>query len=410
MRVPESLAVLRDDRFRLFFAGRVVSQFGSSMTPVALAFGVLEISDSAGDLGLVLAAESIPLCLFMLFGGVVADRLSRSTVLFVSNLGSAVTQGAVAGLLISGRAELWMLVVLMAAFGTLLAFSFPALQGVIPQVVPREHLQQANAVLAFARNTAFVVGPSLAGVLVVTIGPGWAIAVDALSFTIAAMLLGRLRLGAPERAARTSMVHDLRIGWSEFTARTWVWVIVAAFGVMNAIHAGVWFTLGPPIAKRTIGEGPWGVVLSAEAIGFVVMSLVLLRVSLRFPLRAGMIGISALALPMLMLGLRPEVIPLVATAFVAGAGTEVFGIGWSTALQEHIPGEVLSRVASYDALGSFVAIPIGQLLAGPLAEHFGAREVTVAGALIYTAVAASTLMSASVRGLRRAAPEPAATG
>ena len=409
MKTPQSLAPLADARFRLFFAGRAVSQFGGSMTPVALAFGVLEISDSPGDLGRVLAAEGIALCGFRLFGGVVADRFSRSTVLVVSHLGSATTQAAVAALLISGRAELWMLIVLTALFGTVLAFTFPALQGVVPQVVPRGQLQRANAMLAFTLNTARVVGPSIAGVLVVTVGPGWAIAADALSFAVAAVLLGRLRLQAAERTVHTTMVHDLRVGWSEFISRTWVWVIVAAFGVLNAIHAGIWFTLGPPIAKLSIGEAQWGVVLSAEAVGFVVMSVILLRVTLRFPLRAGMIGITALAIPMLMLGLRPEVIPLVATAFVAGAGTEVFSIGWQTAMQQHIPGDVLSRVMSYDALGSFVAIPIGQLLAGPLAEWFGARDVIVVGALLFAGISVSTLASSSVRNLRHApADEPVA--
>ena len=408
MTLPESLAPLRQHRFRVFFAGRTVSLLGTAMTPVALAFGVLQISDSAGDLGLVLAAQSIPMATFMLVGGVVADRFSRSRVLVVSHLGAALTQGAVAALLISGRAELWMLIVLEAMHGSVTAFTFPALQGVVPQVVRRESLQQANAMLAFARNAAYVVGPSAAGLLVVTVGPGWAIGADALSYAVAAALLSGLRLPAADRVERTSMLHDLRVGWSEFVGRTWVWVIVAAFGVLNAIHAGIWFTLGPPIAKRTIGEGAWGVVLSAEAVGFVVMSIILLRVTLRFPVRAGMIGITALALPMLVLGLRPETVPLVATAFVAGAGTEVFGIGWQTALQEHIPGEVLSRVSSYDALGSFVAIPVGQLLAGPLAEWFGARNVTVVGGLLFIVVAVSTLASPSVRSLRRAAAEPVA--
>ena len=198
------------------------------------------------------------------------------------------------------------------------------------------------------------------------------------------------------------MLHDLRVGWSEFTSRTWVWVVVVAFGVLNMIHAGVWFTLGPAVAKDTIGEGQWGLVISAEAIGFFVMSLILLRVSLRFPLRAGMIGVTALGLPMALLGLEPQVIALVATAFIAGAGGEIFGIGWQTAMHEHIPSDVLSRVWSYDAFGSFIALPIGQVLVGPLAALWGEREVVVAGAAIYITLGLATLLSKSVRNLERA--------
>jgi MFS family permease len=401
MTFADSLAPLRTASFRWFFFGRAASLLGNAMAPIALAFAVLDLTGEASDLGLVLAARSIPMAGLMLIGGVIADRISRSRVLQVSHLGAAVTQGAVAVLLIGGGAELWMLIMLEFANGTLFAFSFPALQGAIPQVTERRHLQQANAMLAFGRNATMIVGPSIAGLLVVTVGSGWAIGYDAVSFAVAAYCMGRLRLPTEDRTERTSMLHDLRVGWSEFTSRTWVWVVVVAFGVLNMIHAGVWFTLGPAVAKDTIGEGQWGLVISAEAVGFFVMSLILLRVSLRYPLRAGMIGVTALGLPMALLGLEPQVIALVATAFIAGAGGEIFGIGWQTAMHEHIPSDVLSRVWSYDAFGSFIALPIGQVLVGPLAALWGEREVVVAGAVIYIALGLATLLSKSVRDLER---------
>ena len=409
MTFADSLAPLRTAPFRWFFFGRAASLFGNAMAPIALAFAVLDLTGEVSDLGLVLAARSIPMAGLMLVGGVIADRVSRSLVLQISQIGAAVTQGAVAALLISGGAELWMLIALEFANGTLIAFAFPALQGAIPQVVERRSLQQANAMLAFARNAAMVVGPSIAGLLVVTVGSGWAMGYDAISFVVAAYCMGRLRLPTMERTERTSMLHDLRVGWSEFTSRTWVWVVVVAFGVLNMIHAGVWFTLGPAVAKDTIGEGQWGLVISAEAVGFFVMSLILLRVSLRYPLRAGMVGITALGLPMALLGLEPQAMALVATAFIAGAGSEVFGIGWQTAMHEHIPGDVLSRVWSYDAFGSFIALPIGQILVGPLASVWGERGVVVAGAVVYIALGFATLLSKSVRDLERVVVEPDVT-
>ena len=407
MTLKESFAPMRTVAFRWFFAGRAASLLGNAMAPIALAFAVLDLTGKASDLGLVLAARSIPMAGLMLLGGVVADRFSRSQVLLLSHVGAAITQGAVAVLLISGSAELWMLIGLEFANGVLVAFSFPALQGAVPQVTDRSHLQQANALLAFARSTTFVVGPSIAALLVVTVGSGWAVGYDAVSVLLAAYCMGRLRLPAMAREATSSMLHDLRVGWSAFTSRTWVWVVVAAFGGMNMIIGAVWLTLGPAIARDTIGEGNWGLILSAEATGFFVMSLVLLRASLRFPLRAGMIGVATIGIPMAMLGLDPQAMPLIAAAFVAGAGQEMFGIGWQTAIQEHIPGQVLSRVASYDALGSFVALPIGQVLAGPLALVFGMREVVIAGAILYIGLGLSTLLSRSVRKLGRVVePEP----
>lgn len=394
-----ALQPLRHAAFRWFWAGRAVSLLGSGMAPVALAFAVLDVSDSAAVLGLVLAARSIPMVGFLLLGGVVADRFSRSTVLVWSHLTAAASQGAVALLVLTGTAEIWMIVVLEAVNGTVYAFTWPALQGTVPMLVRRESLQQANALLGFARQGAMVIGPSSAGVLVVTAGSGWALAVDALTWAVAAGCLSRLHLPAEERTASTSMLHDLRAGWGAFASRTWVWVVVAAFGAMNIVHAGAWLTLGPVIARDTIGADAWGLVLAAQGVGFLLMTLLLLRLTPRFPLRAGMIGMLGFAAPLLVLGISPGTVLLVATAALSGAGMELFGIGWETALQTHVPGELLGRVASYDALGSFVAIPVGQLLAGPLAAVVGTREVVVGGAVLYLLVVLAALGSRSVRDL-----------
>ncbi len=406
LTLPDALSPLRDRRFATYYVGRFISQVGSSMAPVALTFAVLDLSDSASALGQVLAARSIPMVVFLLIGGVVADRFSRSVVMQLSHLLSALTQGMVAVLLLTGTAELWMVIVLEALNGTVSAFTFPAVQGVVPLVVPRSSIQQANAMLGFSSYGLTIIGPTIAALLVVTVGSGWAIAVDALTWAVAAGFMARLRLPSAARdrpPGKPSMVRDLVEGWSAFVSNTWVWVIVVAFGVMNAIHVGAWFTLGPVIAKQTIGERGWGFVLSAEAVGLLAMTVVLLRVRISYPLRAGMLGVTALAGPMLLLGIDPKLAPLMALAFVSGAGTEVFSIGWSTALQEHIPDAVLSRVSSYDALGSFVAIPIGQLTFGPLAEAFNARDVLVVSAVTYVVIALATFASRSVRDLRSGA-------
>ena len=397
----DSLAPLRDRRFRFFFASRAVNLWGTTMAPVALAFAVLAVEDSASALGQVLAARSIPMVLFLLLGGVIADRLGRRLVIQVSNAVSVLSQAAAAALVISGHAEIWQLVVIEAVNGTAAATAFPAMQGMIPQLVPRAQLQQANALLSMARGGLFAIGPTTAALLVVTVGPGWALAVDAATWLVALLLLMPVHVPHQAPAAGSSVVGDLREGWTLFRTTTWLWVVVLAFGALNAISSGALHTLGPPLARDTIGIAGWGYALSAEAIGLLLAAVVMLRVSIRYPLRAGMLGCLVFAAPLLVLGLDPQLVPLAVGLFLAGAGLEVFGIGWSVAMQEHLPGEMLSRASSYDALGSMVAVPIGQLTFGPLGEWFGTGPVLVASGVAYAVICLLTLASSSVRDLER---------
>ncbi len=403
----DGLTPLRDHRFAWFFVARTVSSAGSSMAPVALAFAVLAVDPSPATLGLVLAARHIPLLVFLIVGGVIADRFSRALVLQVSHLLSALTQGLVAWLVIAGNAQVWHLVVLGALNGTWAAFTMPAIQGVVPQVVPRTHLQQANALLAFSRSATAVLGPSLAALLVVTTGAGWALAVDALSWLVAALCM--LRVTLPPRPGPTgSLWRDLASGWSVFTSRTWLWVVVLACTVLNAVHAGAWSTLGPVVALQTPELGPtgWGYAVSAHAVGLVAITFVMLRVWVSRPLLAGMLGMLVMALPLVVLAIYPNPWVLGATTLLAGLGLELFGITWQTTIHEHVPEDHLSRVSAYDLVGSFAAIPLGQLLCGPLALVFGARPVILASAVVFVVVVLATLAVPSVRTLRRGVGAP----
>lgn len=404
-----AFAPLREPNFGWYFASRISHTLGSMMAGVALAFAVLELTDSATALGQVLAARTIPMVVFLLLGGVVADRFPRALVLQLSNLAAALSQGLVAWLVITGSAELWMIIVLEACNGTVAAAGFPAMAGMVPQLVVREQLQPANALLALSRNGLTVIGPTVAALLVVTVGAGWALAVDALAWLVAAALLARVRIPPrPVATEQPSMLRELREGWTFFAATTWLWVVVLAFGVLNAIHAGAWFTLGPALAKDTIGEQGWGFVLSAESLGLLLTTVVLLRIRLRRPLLTGMLGCSLMGVPMVVLGAQPDLLVLVLAALIAGAGLELFGIGWNLAMQENIDDAMLSRAYSYDALGSFVAMPVGQILYGPLGETFGYRDVLVVSGVVYVCVSLLVLSARSVRTLPRRDDEVAA--
>ena len=402
MRVPEGLTPLRDRQFAWYYASRVTNTMGNMMAGVALAFAVLDITGSASALGQVLAAATIPMVVFLLFGGVIADRFPRAVVLQLSNIASGVTQAAVAYLVISGRAELWMLIALEAVHGLVAAVAMPAMSSMVAQLVPRGQLQSANALLSLSRGGLTIVGPTVSALLVVQVGAGWALAADAATWFLSAGCLAFVRMPPrPRTETPKSTLRELREGWRLFAGTRWLWVVVLAFGFLNAIHTGAWFTLGPAIAEKTIGKQGWGMVLSAESFGLVAMTLVLLRVRIRRPLYGGMLGCALMGLPMLILGERPHLALLMVASFVAGAGIEVFSIGWNIAMQENVEESMLSRAYSYDALGSFVAMPVGQLAYGPLGEAFGYRDVLLVSGFAYLAIALVTLTSRSVRDLRR---------
>lgn len=411
----DALAPLRRPVFAWFFAARTTQLLGSTMGTIALTFAVLEMTDSPVALGQVLAAKTVPLVLFLLYGGVLADRFPRAAVIQVSNVTAGLSGAVLAWLFISGHGEMWSVLILTGINGIASAAAFPALQAVIPQLVPRHELQSANALMSMSRNALTILGPTVGALLVVTIGPGWALAVDALTFLVSSALLIPIRLPAADRRpGRQSTLQELLAGWDYFRRTTWLWLVVVAFGLLNMIQAGAWFTLGPAVAERTIGEQGWGLVLSAESAGLLLTSVVLLRVPLRRPLFWGMLGASLMGVPLIILGAEPHLIALVAAAFLAGAGLEVFGLGWSLTMQEHVPESMLSRAYSYDALGSFIAMPLGQLAFGPLGAQLGLRDLLIISGIGYLSIALLTLVSGSVRNLQRipataAAPTPSET-
>jgi len=403
-----SAAPLREREFRLLFAGRTISLVGSAIAPVALAFAVLDLTGSKTDLGVILACREIPLVVFLLVGGIWADRMPRNRVMMGANLVSAFAQAATAALLITGNAEVWQLALLAALNGGASAFFFPASAGVVPQTVPAPILQQANALLQLAMNSAMIGGAALAGFLVAGVGPGWAIAIDAGTYLLAATVVSLMRLPPVLREAANGFAHDLAVGWHEFRSRTWLWVIVLQFSVLLMVTMGAFSVLGPVVADEELGGAKaWGAILTAQAAGLVVGGLLGLRFRPRRMLVAATLGILAIPAPLIALGFPLGVPAIAAIAFCAGIGNEVFGLLWHTTMQQEIPAEKLSRVYSYDALGSIGLVPLGYALAGPAAEAFGVRATLWGAAAIGIGVTLAVLLSHDVRTLERRLPAPA---
>ena len=396
-----SLAPLGSAGFRAYLVGRTISLLGNTLAPVAVAFAVLELGGDASDLGLVLAARGVPMVLLLLFGGVISDRYPRDKVLVIACVVSGLVQALAAFLVIGGSASIAVLAVVEAVHGGVSAFTLPAMAGVVPLVVAKESWQQANALASAGRTGAVMLGPAIGGLIVATAGAGWGLAVDAATFLAAAAAFVRLRLPRGVESSASSMVGELRAGWQEFSSRTWLWVVVLAFSALNAIFAGAWMTLGPVVAEDSIGPAGWGFTLAALAAGTLIPTLLLLRVSWAHPLRVGMAGALLLAAPIAALSLSPRLSVLVVAAMIGGIGFSLFGITWETAMQEHISTEMLSRVFSYDMLGSVVAIPAGQVVAGFAAGAFALKPVILTSAVLYVVIGAMALATPAVWQLRR---------
>jgi MFS family permease len=404
VRRPD-LGPLHEREFRLLFLSTTTSYVGSAFANIALAFAVLDLTGSKADLGFVLAARTLPVVVFLLVGGIWADRLPRNRVMVASNVLSGLSQATVAALLFSGHARIWQIAALAAVNGASSAFFFPAASGLTPQTVPRSLLQQANAVLRLGRNSAWIAGGALAGLVVAATSPAAGIAVDAVSFLLAATLTAAMHIPSSLHMEGSHFLADLRLGWREFASRAWLWAIVIQFGFVNAVEQGAQGVLGPAVAKEHFGgAAAWGLIAAVQATGLVAGGVVMLRLRPRRLLLVATLGFLLTSPVMFGLGVPVPLPAVVVLAFVAGLGTETFGVLWDTSMQQEIPQDRLSRVYSYDALGSAALIPLGLAIAGPAAEAFGTKATLFAAGTISLTSTLAVLLVPEVRTLRRRGP------
>lgn len=372
MTAPKRLDVLREARYRRLFAGRTISLIGDGMAPVALAFAVLRLTGSAGDLGLVLASHSLVITALVLFGGVIADRVSPRLAMLGADLVRTVSMGIVAALLLSGAAQIWELALLYAIDGAAAALFNPASGAIVPQIVPARRLQEANALLEVSRSLGKVAGPALAGVLMAVGSPGLALAVDAGTFAVSAAALAGLRAPGALPGAGASFLADLRHGWAEFSSRTWLWTVTLGAAVVNAIYYPAIQVLGPLVARDHLGgSGAWATIATAMGIGAVLGGAVALSIRPRRPLLVSESLVVLVIAPVILLAVPAP------TAAIAGGAVIAGGVGslsetlfWTVSVQ-HVPEEARSRVFAYDWFGSLALEPLGLALIGPLAAGIG---------------------------------------
>ena len=395
---------MRHRDFRLLFGGQAVSVLGDALFPVALAFAVLdELDGSPGQLGLVLAAQLIPLTLLILAAGVWADRLSRRRLMLISDLGRGLVQAVIAMLLLTGQAELWHLIVLVAAYGGFEAFFRPAVGGLIPALVPAAELQQANSAIGLAQNVGTVLGPALAGVLIVTLSPGAAVAVDAATFVVSALFLVRLR--EPARAPQPeghvpNFLSELKGGFAEVRARSWMLAFMPALSAYHWIALPCVLALGAVLADQELGgAGAWAVIVSAFGVGTIAGSAIGLRWKPRRPLRLATLAFLGAACQPAIIALAGSTAAIAAFKALAGIAVAIGFAQWETTLGRLIPAAALSRVTSLDWFTTAGVMPLGYAIAGPVSELAGLHETMIGASVISFALFLGALALADVRAL-----------
>lgn len=398
---PSTRVLLANVQFRRLFFARTISNIGNGVAPIAIAFGVLSLPGATPtSLSIVLAAQAIPLVLVLPVGGVVADRLGRAKVIAVTDLILSAFVMLTAALFLTGTATVPLLAILGAISGCLNALWWPAMSGLVPEVVDDEHLQPANAFVSVASNAGLIAGNAIGGVLVALIGSGWAIAVDSVSFIIAGLLVFSMRDVSSRHSSGESTFADLAHGWRVFWSYRWVVVIVGAFSFVIMVWRGAEEVMGPVLAREVYGGAAgWAFIMVFQSVGLLLGAVVASKLRVRRPLVVGMVAMLTLPLWLVTLALELPIGWVALGSFACGMSLELLAVWWFTAMQTNIPRDALSRVSAYDAMGSLMFGPIGLAVSGPLIVSVGANEAFLIAAAVATAAILGSLLFRSVRQL-----------
>ena len=390
--------------FSMLATSRFISNFGNGMSPIALAYGVLSIPGTDGsDLSLVMAARYFPMIAFMLFGGVFADRFQRNRIVGAVDIIGSFTAALSAISFIGGFPHVWLLVAMGALFGILNALWWPAMSGILPEILPKENLQEGNAIVGLMTNLGYITGTLSGGVLVAAFNPGWALLVDSITFFIAGVIVWNLKLTSKTRIESPGIIHDLKVGWREFISRSWVVTMVVTFAFINMSFESMLQVLGPlNFSDPVSGPRYWSLNLAGMTTGMMIGGFIVLKFKFKRPLLFTMVLIAISPIWDFALAFELPLLICIASAIFSGLTIEFFMVTWSTSMQTHIPEQSYSRVNAYDALGSYGIAPIGVVIAGPLANHFGVSTILIATGTLTFIAACASLTVKSVRNLSNA--------
>jgi MFS family permease len=390
---------LAERNFRYLVSARAISYFGTYLAPIAVAFAVLDLTGSASDTGIAFACWTLAQVSVLMVGGVVSDRLPRRLVMVSSDAANVCIRVAMGVLLLTGQARIWEIFVLQALGGAATAFYSPASSGLVPELVEKSQLQQANALMGIARYLAFPLGAATGGAIVATIGAGTALIVDGGTYAASAVLLCGIRLPARALAARApNFVRELREGWQAFIEHTWVWLLTVWVALYFLITYAPFFVLGPYIAKHDLGgAGAWGTVVTGEGIGSLAGALVGLRVRPNRPWVVVGAIFALTSVQSILLAAHVSFVVIAVAAVVSGFSFSLGSVIFETGVQHVIAPDKLSRVSAYNWMCAMVFLPLGYALAGPIAAGVGMSAYLVFGAVW---IVATTLVVYSVPAVR----------
>ena len=364
-----------DHRYiKRFYLARFISNFGNGMGPIALAFGILHLPHgSAKELGFVLGALTVAMLCMLPFGGVIADKYGRIKMCAIADIVAGAVLMVQVYFFHTGSVPVAALAFSNIGFGLMWGIFWPAFSGALPALLPEEELQQGNAINQFIANFALITGTAVGGYLISAFGSTVSLFIDAITFIISGALVISFRHLTPARIETgTTIRADMREGWRVFSSYPWIVVTVAGFSFIVMVWAGAQDVLGPVIAlKHFHGAKSWAVVITCESIGYVVGSLLGIRIKIRFPMRF-LTSISVTLTAYLLVLSRPEPLPVICiAAFFWGITLDLWGALWGTAFQRTIPREALSRASAFDGMGTMLLRPVGLAVAAPLASVFG---------------------------------------
>ena len=390
--------------FSMLVTARLISNVGNGLSPIALAYGVLSLPGADGsDLSIVMGARYLPLIIFMLFGGVFADRFQRNRIVGGSDIIGSALVAVSAISLIAGFSSILLLAIMGALFGFLNALWWPAMSGVLPEILPKEKLQEGNAIIGLMSNIGVVFGTLLGGVIVTLTSPGWALLIDGATFFIAGLIVWNLKLDAKSRIESPGILDDLRVGWREFISRSWLVTMVIAFAFINMAFDSMITILGPlNFSDPETGPRNWSYNLAGLTIGMMIGGIIVLKFKFKHPLFVSMILVAISGIWDFALAFDLSLAISIAAGIFSGIAVEIFLVTWSTSMQTHIPEESFSRVNAYDSLGSYGFAPLGIIIAGPLAEAFSVNSILFATGSITLLASVVALSVKSVRTLSNA--------
>lgn len=418
--------VLSNKNFRLLLADRVLAPASFAFALVGVSFAVLDATrspahpaGSTADLAFVLAAQTAPALVVLLIGGVLADRVAPQFVIVAANVMIAVGEGTFGLLVLTGHARVWNMIALELVTGSGTALFYPASVALLPKLVPAGQLQDASVISRLGMNVATMAGAALAGACVAAFGPGWALTVCGLGMLGTVPLNLAIRLAPTAGPASTagsvgsaesvstaqaghesapSVLRELREGWAEFRSRTWLWATVLQYTVVLAAWSGAFGVLGPVVAKANLGGAQaWGLISAAEAVGLIAGGLAALRWTPRRPVRFVVLSGGAMAVSPLSLAMLLPLPVILLTSFGIGVASEMLMVVWTVTMATKIPPDKLARVSAYDLLGSVMGMPVGALVAGPIAAAIGVSATQYGAAGCILVASALALVSRAVR-------------